>query len=220
MHIVDVDVPSDIMSYVNIVLDKADRHNVQVQLLNTKHVTLCDGSTAWGYFDDTPTPALCVGCDYDVEHWFPVFLHESSHMDQWIENCEYWKNQYFAGVSAVAIINLWINKIVELSDDNKWELIKAVRELELDCEKRTARKIQENKFLSKTVDVQSYCQRGNSYVLFYNILGMFRKWYLHDHAPYNSTKLCSMMPTTFKENSWYEPTSMSTAIYDVLKEFV
>lgn len=216
-HQIDVEIPNDYKPIVQYVIDKANRHGVEVLLSAERMVPIQDGNDCNGFFQDEPKPKLAVACGQEQDRWIQVLLHESSHMDQWIESSPYWTDGKFCGVEAIDIIELWIRKYVELTDKKKWEIIRAARNVELDCERRTALKI-ENWDLG--ISAEQYTQRANAYVLFYNMIGMYRQWYSPGKEPYNDSAIYNAMPKVFHNDAWYEPASMSTQILEALKKCI
>lgn len=212
-HQIDIEIPNNYRLIVQSVIDKATEHNVHVWLSSNRLVPVNDGSQCNGFFEDEPKPKLAVACGQDPQKWIQILLHESSHMDQWIEKSPYWTNGKFCGIEAINVIELWIRRYIEFQDDKKWKIVRAARNVELDCERRTAIKIAN---LDIGINPEQYTVRANAYVLFYNIIGLHRRWYTPGREPYNIPEIYNAMPTVFHDDAWYEPINMSMPILTTL----
>jgi len=143
-----------------------------------------------GYFDgDGKTLACALG--KDVSQWLIILLHESCHMDQWIEQVPEWTENI-----GMDNIDRW------LSGDNNVDMKKIDEEIrtsmlvELDCEKRTVEKIKKYN-LDSIIDIDEYIQKSNAYILFYLWLKKNRRWYTIGKEPYNQAIVVSSMPKSF-----------------------
>ena len=97
-----------------------------------------------------------------------ILIHESCHMDQYLEKAKVWRN--VGGEHYVYIAN-WANN--PRSRKGGLECFKAVVKLELDCEKRVCRKIREYKL---PLDIPEYIQNANYYLFTYIIAKAERRW--------------------------------------------
>lgn len=166
--------------------------NVKLILSPEQGVQFSEGGIICnGYFDgETPTLACALG--KDVSQWLIILLHESCHMDQWIEQVPAW-TENDAGMEN---IDLWLNG----DDDVDMSLIdKEIRlsmDCEIDCEKRTVEKIKKYG-LQDIINIDEYIQKSNAYVLFYLWMRKNRRWYTVGKEPYNIASVVSVMPKTF-----------------------
>jgi len=97
----------------------------------------------------------------DVKYWFPVLMHESSHMDQYIENDPTWVNNL-----GLEQTDKWIDGDDGVDLNIISEEIRTSMDVEINCEKRTIEKIK--KFnLEDILDIDEYIQKSNAYILFY-----------------------------------------------------
>jgi hypothetical protein len=218
MHCIEIDIPDHLNVYVQQLLDKANDHNVKVWLCKDALVPCNDGSMCNGYFIDEPHPILAVACGQPSLSWFQVLLHEGSHMDQWIEKSPYWDAGKVLGVEAISIIELWVQGFIELTEENKWDIFRAARNVELDCERRTLAKIQAGQFKVEGLTADGYARRGNAYILYYNMLGQSRTWYNPGSEPYNMEQVYKVMPPLFYGDDWYEPNNVPTFIMKALEQ--
>lgn len=151
-----------------------------------------------GYFcDDSLTMATACGQDFDK--WFSVFIHESSHFDQWYEDDPVWAVGKIDGWEAADIMELWLQGTVELNSKQKLNIANRALAVELDCERRTIEKIQE---WDLPMDTEYYAQRANAYVWFYHYLMLTRKWYTIGKEPYNIPELVAAMPKDMEKGNY------------------
>lgn len=180
----------------------ADKHNIDVLLSKDPEVWLTEDFDCNGYFD-IATRKLAVACGQPIEQWYPVLVHESCHLDQYIEKSPVWTNALIGGIEAVNILELWINHQIELNDEQLWKIIDAARDLELDCERRT---IQKFKKYSMPINVEQYTKQANAYIYLYNIVAMTRSWFKTE--PYYAERIWSQMPSDFNRNYKFLPISV------------
>jgi hypothetical protein len=153
-----------------------------------KSVQAGDGIKCSGYFDEKD---LIVASS--KKDWIDVLVHESCHLDQFVENSKYWDN----GECGIIVMDKWLMK---KANYNKKRLEKAIQDtilLELDCEKRTVRKMKKYgiKF-NKT----RYIQKANAYLLSYWASYRDRKWY---PFPYEKKGIFEKMPKVFMNEKEY-----------------
>ena len=171
----------------------ATKHGVKVVLSGDRYVQ-SGGIKSNGYFDDEEL-VLAVACGDQMKHqWQATFLHESSHMDQWIEQIPEWQTK-INDIDATKLLDLWMNGNIELNKKQLNAYVRAARDIELDCERRTVKKIIKNRI--RLIDVPTYIQKANAYVYFYNYLKKSRKWYTIGKEPYNIEEIWAKMPINF-----------------------
>jgi hypothetical protein len=146
-----------------------------------------------GYFIDYGTPTLAIATGKEVNSWFMILLHESSHMDQWIEKSPYWTNSFIDGKEAVDYIDEWLNG-KDFDDEFLNSVFEKAIMVELDCERRTIQKAKDYGF---EIDFEDEIKKANSYILFYRFIQEFKKWYGVDKAPYQIKEVWQEMPSTF-----------------------
>ena len=159
-----------------------------------------------GYFVDRPQIQLAVATGKPQEDWLAILLHESCHMDQWIEQAPAWTQVFVEEREAVDWIDEWVGGRNDLPLP-LGELIDRSRNVELDCERRTVEKILR---YGLPIDTKVYTQKANSYVFFYNHLVKTRAWYPGDDAPYDNPSVWSAAPDFFPETP-QTPVALSLA---------
>jgi hypothetical protein len=175
---------------------KANENGVKLLLPETNTVPYVTGSEVSGYFVDNGNPILACAIGGDIKRWGPILAHESSHMDQWIENCSAWTNNYYKGREAVDWLDEWCQDKVKFSDAEVDDLIERAIGVELDCEKRT---IEKEKKYNLPVNIEEEIQKSISYILFYRFLKESKKWNSPGKAPYLIKEIWSLMPKSFDE---------------------
>lgn len=170
----------------------AEDNDVEIVLeWNKKEV----GEKCRGYFLESHNDEmhqLLVACDHPFESWFLVYAHESSHMDQFIEEDPLWQEGYIEDVDTNSLWNLWLKNHIELDDRQLYKVIHGVRDLELDCEKRTIEKI---KKFDLPLSEEEYAQKANAYLYTYTVAAHLRKWPKRFHCPYDIDEVWTNLPT-------------------------
>ena len=147
------------------------------------------GDSAYaGYFDETEDKGVLKVAAGAIG-WFEVFVHEYGHFTQWRDQCRPWRDLK----DSCQIFDAWINTGKDFSDKTVDRAYKAVRNMELDCERRAVKLI---KKFDLPIDVKSYIKKANVYIYYHAYIRKYRKWY-KDTAPYRSKRICKLMPTVF-----------------------
>jgi hypothetical protein len=183
---------SNVDKFLNDLKDKCAQYNVKLRLSNSYSVNIGMGRSG-GYFD---YGNLEIAVAKKHKDWLPILVHESCHLDQWIEKPKVWTK---------TIINdddVYVYKWLQGKDvkfiKNKLD---RTREMELDCERRSITKILNYEL---PIDTKVYIQKANAYVQFYNYLYESRKWSSPNNSPYSNEVIYSQMPTRFREKSYYK----------------
>ena len=174
----------------------ANENGVKLLLPETDGVPYITGAHVSGYFIDNGEPTLACGIGGDIMKWGPILAHESSHMDQWIENCKEWTDNYWKGRECVDWLDEWCQDKIELEDNEVDEIINRAIAVELDCEKRTIQK--EIKY-QIPVNIEEEIQKSISYILFYRFIKDSKKWNAPGKAPYKIKEVWSLMPKRFED---------------------
>ena len=166
-------------------------NNIKLVLSPEKGVKFSEGGILCnGYFDDI-TSTLACALGKDVSQWLVILLHESCHMDQWVEKVTEWTEN--AGMDN---IEKWLNGDDSVNMKNIDNEIRTSIIVEVDCEKRTVEKIKKYG-LDSIINIDEYIKKSNAYVLFYLWMRKNRKWYTIGKEPYNIPDVVSVMPKTF-----------------------
>ena len=166
-------------------------NNIKLVLSPEKGVQFSEGGIMCnGYFDDI-TSTLACALGKDVSQWLVILLHESCHMDQWVEKVPEWTENV-----GMDNIEKWLNGDDSVNMNNIDNEIRTSIIVEVDCEKRTVEKIKKYG-LDSIINIDEYIQKSNAYVLFYLWMRKNRKWYTIGKEPYNIPDVVSVMPKTF-----------------------
>jgi hypothetical protein len=151
-----------------------------------------DGVVCSGYFDsEEPRLEMAIGTPF--EEWFPIMLHEYSHMRQWIERREWFdKNDFDIQLTE------WITGAIELSREEIDRYVADAMELEGDCEQRVVELI---KARNIPIDIEEYAQKSMAYVNGYIAMGKFRQWTAPFKAPYRQPEVWKLFPKVI-DLSW------------------
>jgi len=137
-----------------------------------------------GYFDEK---SLVVATNKkNVREWLDVLVHESCHLDQFLERSKLWVSDD----ESLCIVEAWIKK-KNISEQRRDRGFTNTIALELDCEKRTIAKI---KKYSLDINKEEYIQKANSYLFAYLYALIYRKWY---PTPYENPRIWKRMPKNF-----------------------
>lgn len=170
-----------------------------------------------GYMVEFPRPQLAVATGKDISQWLPILVHESSHLDQYLEGSPAWNDSYIPNttIETVEILTLWFENKIELTATQLSEYVRRSRAVELDCERRTVDKM---KRYNLPLDITQYIQKANSYVFFYTAMAETRSWYIPGKEPYNLEHVWSLCPNTFLQDAEYEvvPPALMAAYQEIL----
>ena len=133
-----------------------------------------------GMFDEKQ---IAVATKNDLEFWLGILVHESCHMDQYLEKTKLWAELD----PHLIAVDSWIND-PDYRIRNKDEAFRKVVELELDCERRAVRKIKE---YSLPISVKEYIKGANSYLFAYGVAKKTREWFQN---PYKKPFIYQHMP--------------------------
>ena len=186
-------IPIQYHPFINHVIEQCETNGIRLFLSKERKVAFNKSGDSFcnGYFCDGELE-LVTACGQPFDAWFSVFIHESSHMDQWLEKDPIWTSGEISGVESSDILELWIQNHIELNKKQKEKIINSALQVELDCERRTIKKIKQ---WNLPMNVELYAQRANAYVWFYHYMGIVRKWYTIGYEPYNIPKIVTNMPT-------------------------
>jgi hypothetical protein len=162
------------------------KHGIGFHLVPAKLVET-DGIKCSGYFDDVDLKVAA-----QKEDWVDVLVHESCHMDQFLEKHPMWSK----ADAGITMIEKWCSG-THYSQERLVQAFKDTIELEWDCEKRTEKKIKKFRL---DIDMSRYRRQVNSYLFSYWITMRDRKWY---PFPYNNPKIVRRMPDEILPLKYY-----------------
>lgn len=179
---------------------KCKKHKVKLQLIDAPSIPFGGNKNinVSGYFDSGEL-VLVVATKKDKKEWLEILIHESCHLDQYIENCKHWQDQEICEVDVNAILDLWLNKHIEMTDKQIQPVIKKIIDCERDCDLRAIEKIKKYK-LDDIIDLKRYTQKSNAYHLSYYAVRKLRRWNIKFKAAYQVEEVLKMFPTTMRKD--------------------
>lgn len=195
----------EVSKFIEYELDKCRRNNIKIYVPKARHVPLGQGTVA-GYFDDE-NQIFAVAYYRSINHWLPVFVHETCHMDQWLEQIPEW-NVSINGIDAMELLEDWLSLTIELDQETKATVFKHIIDIELDCERRSVEKI---KKYNLPINIQTYIKKSNAYVWSYRLVQQTRVW--EHSAAYEFPKVWRKMPAHFDNEYNILPDNISQIFY-------
>jgi hypothetical protein len=145
---------------------------LQIPMVLSKDSTIdYKGLSCAGYFDDDPL-GFAVACGGSYRSWFPTFVHETCHMQQWLDGLPIWTRR-IDGTPPSDLFDAWITGRKDLPNDIKDQMIDALVDIELDCERRSAERI---KTYDLPIKLDSYIRKSNAYIWSYRYMANSREW--------------------------------------------
>ena len=187
------------MSIKQLIKDtKTIAKNNKVKMILSKEETLDygDGTKVNGYFlGDSNQREFAVAIGKPESEWVPIFVHESCHMDQFLENAKVWTDldSMPGDENACTITFNWIAG-KDYPMDVVEKAIKITMLMELDCEMRSVEKM---KKYNLDVNISDYIRMSNCYVLFYKYILKRRTWYAPGKSPFHNPNVWGIFPDTF-----------------------
>jgi len=170
---------------------KAIENNVAIKLLPKKTVSRCSG-----FFCEEPAQ-LAVATNRENHEEFGIFIHESCHMDQWLEQTELWLQPVLNGPEDI-MAQYTTGKRTRKTKVVK-SYLQAMLKLEIDCEIRALEKI---KKYNLSIPLDDYARKANCYMYSYRSFYETSLWHKRPHVPSKDPVIMAQMPTeilTFKE---------------------
>lgn len=176
------------------------RHDVKLLLINKPSIPFVGNKDIQvsGYFDSAINE-MAVATKKDGIEWLEILIHESCHLDQFLENTKIWNSTDYDGIDACGLIDLWLMKVIELRPRILDEMIHKIIAMERDCDMRAVRKIKKYG-LDEIIDIDKYIRKSNAYHLSYVAVKKLRKWNKQNMPAYNSKEVVDLFPSKFCRN--------------------
>ena len=182
--------PKSYKKFINDVEQTALDNGIKIRSTNDKLVYSDPTDTIGcaGYFSEFNMELAFSTYDSDISKWMGLIIHESCHMDQFLNDKSLW-NKCSYGLTNFF---LWLDHEIELTDYQMKKNRDLVIALELDCEKRAIAKMKKYKL---PMDIKKYKQKSNTY--FYGIMycGIKRQWF---NRVYSKYEIWSKAPDRFQ----------------------
>jgi hypothetical protein len=180
-----------IKDFIQAEIAHCKKHRIAVHLIKQKQ--LLDDVECSGFFTDEPQPLLRVNASDDLQEWFPIFIHETCHKDQFLEKSDEWTAKIQKDYDSELIFDMWVARAIELKKHQFGPVLQQIIDIELDCEKRAVYKIKE---YDLPLDVEEYIQKANAYIFYYHAVAHQRR-YSQRRAPYANPNVWKKMPVDF-----------------------
>jgi len=200
--------PPDIIDWA---IQQTDTTGVFLSLIPKPHI-LVNGVPAGGCFD-------CVGGMVRVatgrprKIWSQTLVHEVCHMHQWREKTDLWNAQDIGGIDVGNFVNYWLTGMIELNWHQRNRYFGLVRQLELDCEMRTAETIGKMAF---GIDQAQYIAQANAYIFFHEVALRNRVWIKPKSLTQQSRRLDELCPSEFLPADDYADVETWCDLHDFL----
>lgn len=185
-------------------LQKAYRNGIKIII--SEDYIIKDGLDFGGYFDDREKE-IAIATMNDPKYWVPIFVHESCHLDQWLEGSEVW----IENIDGLEDFISWLQNKVDIEDqDALYRMCKSAQLIEVDCEKRTVEKYKEWGMRLP----RNYIKKANAYILSYQWCRANKKWM----GNYEDKRVLDLIPNKWLDSYENIPTEIYSAMDLVYSE--
>lgn len=163
-----IQIPLEYKSFVDSLKKKCKKHGIEMILSPSWSVnTETNNISPCGGFFDEESMSMVVGCAKPVDEWMATLVHESCHMDQWLEDKEMWNrcmNDYglFWG---------WLAGDTMMNTAQVQKACETIIYVEWDCERRSVEKIRK---LKLPLNISKYCRKANTYLYSYKVIHKYK----------------------------------------------
>ena len=176
----------EVVAFVKYVKELCNEHGVKLDIRNTNYIW-CDGSRVSGYFDGSNKELRMAG---NIPNALSIFVHEFSHMTQWLEEGSIWHTCSDDLIKLDAwLAGKRVNRIIGIIDE--------IRDLEDDNERRAVKIIKKHKL---PIPIKDYIRAANSYIFFHEHLKRTRRWAKPTNRPYDNKNILSVCPDKFLDD--------------------
>lgn len=181
---------------------KAEKYGIKITIVDSEYIKFADESINCGGYFDSEAKELKVAKGKSKAEYLGLLAHESSHMDQWIENAFIWDKLSHG----YTIFFQWLEDKKIVKREILEEAVQDVIRLEKDCEVRAVKKI---KKYNLPIDLKTYIRKANSYLFYYLHVFETRKWIPKVYA-YKDVYLNA--PSVFKKKYEKIPVRLKAAL--------
>jgi len=180
---------NNVLRFIEDLETKCKEYGVKLVLYDMKFIEN-DGDKFGGWFDADNKELHCAFPDKIQTKYVELLVHESCHLDQWIENTKYWTIERRNN----SLTEVW--KILKGEKVNKLKYhLRNVQMMEAECEKMSIEKIKD---YDLGINIERYAMKANSYLLFYSVLVETKKW--TDYPPYKFKDIWRGLPDKILSN--------------------
>lgn len=184
-------VPPEYRSFLNNLKRRCKYNGIKLILSPSDSVLVdeFDKCHSGGYWYEA-TKTLAVATSKPIERWFPILVHESCHMDQWLSN----DPRIASWDKACLDFFEWLDSGKMLNRTQLNNVVKLMIELELDCERRAVEKIRK---AGLPINISEYIRKANTYLYSYTLIPDYKIW---PSNIYYDKELVKQAPKVFKSN--------------------
>lgn len=180
---------SNVLKFIEQLKIDCKKNKIKLFLYDAKHIEE-NGDKFGGWFDPDKKELHCAFPTKLQRKYVELLIHESCHMDQWIENTKYWTIERRNN----SLTEVW--KILKGEKVNKLKYhLRNVQMMEAECEKMSIEKIKD---YDLGINIERYAMKANSYLLFYSVLIETKKW--TDYPPYKFKDIWRGLPDKILSN--------------------
>lgn len=175
-------------SFIKFVRRECKRYGVKLTLKHVKRLPQGnEGETCGGYFIEDPLE-IAVATKILYVDFLSILVHEYAHVTQWIDKSPFCVG--YRNYDSWDIMDRWIGG-EEFTRTTVHKSIDAVRDCELDCDRRAVMLIKKHKI---PVNIERYCQKASAYMYLHNFIKKSRKWE-YKKMPSQISAITNKMPT-------------------------
>lgn len=183
-------IPAEYRPFVNSVKKKCKYHGIKLILSPSATVIFSDDyqNECSGYFSED-LKVLVAAVGKPAKDWIDLLVHESCHLDQWIqdkERCKQWSEACIAWAQYLAGEKL-------LNKRQLKKILDQIIEMERDCEERSIAKIKQWKL---PVNLDRYQRGANAYLFMHRLMPQYKKFPI---GMYNDDKLLQAAPNRLRK---------------------
>lgn len=180
---------------INDVIQKCAYHGFQITFKPNTHRNVgADG----GWICDKNREINIYTGDKSYMGWIEVLLHESCHLDQYLDQSKLWFDPLLLKYS--------IYDYKKCPVKNRFDLFVKTTQLEIDCDIRALNKIKRYQ-LNRVIPIREYINSANIYHASHYYFYKLKCFYDGVHSPFASSKIIKMFPSNrilSIEESWKE----------------
>lgn len=174
---------SNVLKFIEQLKIDCKKNKIKLFLYDAKHIEE-NGDKFGGWFDPDKKELHCAFPTKLQRKYVELLIHESCHMDQFLNKTPMWERE--RKQRSLEIFWEWTKgkNATHISSH-----LKNIQLMEAECEQMAIQKI---KNLGLNINLETYTQKANTYLLFYTVLKETKKWC--DYPPYRFKEIWKQMP--------------------------
>jgi len=183
--------PKSVRALIADIKVTAKANGIDLYFGKGKSIRIENKGKVGGYFCEEG--ALAVATGIPQYKWLEILIHESCHMDQWLENSRYWNDELDSD------IHTFDRYICGSNEPNIERAVDNIVMMEADCERRAVAKIEQ---YNLPLNTKTYSKRANAYLLSHKAMVHYQSWY--KVGPYKHRCTWVPLPDTLSVPSAYK----------------